>query len=203
MSVAAWQVISNAKKAPHGKLDLGPGSTQHLPWGAVATSNKSLEHIPNFKPWVVSTDLPIGLFTVVKFYSCTEVFCWITARETSTSAWNLTVKSSLEFNYVLGVFKHRTASGPFRWAACQRAKQILTARNGRDKLHAVRFVQNSTILVQPPSAGSRSSCSCWTGRCWHKMLKVMKKTFSFAIPGKHICSHSHNRSHANPYEVAP
>lgn len=202
--MAAWQVTSNAKKAPHGKLDLGPGSTQHLLWGTVATSNKSLEHIPNFKPWVVPTDLPIGLFTVVRFYSCTEVFCWITARETSTSAWNLTVKSSLEFNYVLRVFKHRTASGPFRWAVCQRAKQVLTARNGRDKLHAVRCVYKTRpswfsclqLGLGPVAAAEQA-------RCWHKMLKVMKKTFSFAIPGKHICSHSHNRSHANPYEVAP
>lgn len=30
----------------------------------------------------------------------------------------------------------------------------------------------------------------------------MKKTFSFVIPVKHICSYSHGYSHANAYGVA-
>lgn len=173
-----------------------------LPWGTVATSNKSLEPIPNFKGWVVPTDLPIGLFTVLNFSSCTEVFFWIKARETSTSAWNLTVVSSLEFNYMLGVFKHRAVLGPFRWAACQGAKQVLTASNSREDLHAVRCVQNSGILLQRLDLGLGPLAAAKRTRCWHKMSKEMKKTFSFVIPGKHICSHLHSCSHANPYEVA-
>lgn len=168
----------------------------------MATSNKSLEHIPNFKRWVAPTGLPIGLFTVVKLYSWTEVFCWIKARETSTSASNSTVESWLEFNYVLGVFKHCAASWSFRVTLCQRAKRVPRAPSSGEDLHAVRCVRNSGILLQHFELDLDPVADAEQARCWHKMSKWWRKHSLLSFLVSTFVPTLHNCSHANPYGVA-